>query len=138
VDVSQVFSDPPMNLFAGELENGELSLGAEARFTPPAHLRDLPPGHYRFGARPGQIHLENPDQARMALSGEVEVAEIAGSETYIHVRHGEASWVVQVEGVHTFGLGDPITVYIEPDRLFAFDSAGQLAAAPGSVRPDAG
>jgi len=138
VDVSQVFSDPPMNLFPGELDNGELSLGAEARFTPPAHLRDLPPGRYRFGVRPGQIHLDNPEQARMALTGEVEVAEIAGSETYIHVRHGGASWVVQAEGVHTYGLGKPITVYIEPDRLFAFDGAGRLAAAPASVRPGTG
>lgn len=137
VDVSQVFSDPPMNLFAGELDNGELSLESEARSASPGHLRDLPPGHYRFGVRPGQIHLKNPDQARMALTGEVEVAEIAGSETYIHVRHGETAWVVQVEGVHAYGLGDPITVYIDPGRLFAFDSAGQLAAAPVSARADA-
>mgnify|MGYP002760846393 FL=1 len=137
VAVSQVFSDPPMNLFAGELDNGELSLGAEARFTAPTHLRDLPSGRYRFGVRPGQMHLDNRDQARMALTGEVEVAEIAGSETYIHVSHGEAAWVVQVEGVHAFGLGDPITVYIDPDRLFAFDSAGRLVAAPASARPDA-
>ncbi len=138
VEVSQVFSDPPMNLFAGELDNGELSLGAEARFTSPPQLRDLPPGHYRFGVRPGQIHLEDPEQTRMALTGEVEVAEIAGSETYIHIRHGDASWVVQVEGVHAFGLGDPITVHIDPGRLFAFDSAGQLAAAPVAVRSGTG
>lgn len=138
VAVSQVFSDPPMNLFAGELDNGELSLGAEARFAAPPHLRDLPPGRYRFGVRPGQIHLDNPEHTRMALNGEVEVAEIAGSETYIHVRHGEASWVVQIEGVHVFGLGDPITVYIDPGRLFAFDSADRLAAAPATVRPGAG
>ncbi|MEF8833333.1 MAG: ABC transporter ATP-binding protein [Halofilum sp. (in: g-proteobacteria)] len=138
VDVSQVFSDPPMNLFDGELDNGELSLGADARFTVPAHLHDLEPGRYRFGVRPGQMHLDDPEGARMALTGEVEVAEIAGSETYIHVRRGETAWVVQVEGVHAFGLGDPITVHIDPQRLYAFDSGGRLAAAPATVRAGAG
>lgn len=137
VDVSQVFSDPPMNLFSGELDNGELSLGPEARFTTPGHLQGLPSGRYRFGVRPGQMHLADPEGARMALSGEVEVAEIAGSETYIHVERGDASWVVQAEGVHAFGLGDPITVHIDPERLHAFDSTGRLAAAPATVRTSA-
>ena len=137
VAVSQVFSDPPMNLLAGELRDGELALGEGTRLPAPAHLHELPPGRYRFGIRPGQIAIERRGPDQLALTGEVEVAELAGSETYIHVRHGDAAWVVQVEGVHPFGLGDEITVYMDPQRLFAFDADGRLAAAPARHRPAA-
>ena len=60
----------------------------------------------------------------------VELAEISGSETFIHVTHGGVSWVVQEEGVHSFALGERLRVFVDPGHLFAFDHDGRLVAAP--------
>ena len=57
-------------------------------------------------------------------------SEISGSETFVHARHNGLSLVVQREGVHRYELGQPVTLYIDPKRLYAFDATGALAAAP--------
>lgn len=130
VAVSQVFSDPPMNLVDGRLADGELVLGEDVRLTPPSHLAALEPGRYRLGVRPPHVFANRRGPGDVAVPGEVEVAEISGSETYIHLRHGEGAWVVQEEGVHHYELGDRITVYMDPAHLFAYDLDGRLVAAP--------
>ncbi len=133
LSVSQVFSDPPMNLLEGALSKGELVLGREIRIEPPPHLQGLEEGDYRIGVRPAHVSIERHNANQVAVAGEVEVAEISGSDTYIHLQHHEAAWVVQASGVHNIDLGERITVYIDVDRLFAFDSEGNLAAAPGYI-----
>lgn len=131
IAVSQVFNDPPMNLVPGRLGSGELVLGEDVRLAPPRHLAELANGEYRLGVRPPHVFVRRRGPDDVAIPGEVEVAEISGSETYIHLRHGDVAWVVQEEGVHDFELGDRITVYMDPAHLFAFDLEGHLVAAPG-------
>ena len=64
------------------------------------------------------------------IAGTVDLAEVSGSETFVHVVHGDTSLVVQEEGVHSIGIGTEICVFLDPDNLFAFDGAGRLVAAP--------
>ncbi len=130
VAVSQVFSDPPMNLAPGELRGGRVAFGRDIRMEAPPHLRGLGDGHYRFGVRPAHLTIERDTPGQIPLTGEVEVAELAGSETYIHLHHDELEWVVQASGVHSVWPGDSLTVHVDPQRLFAFDGDGHLAAAP--------
>jgi glycerol transport system ATP-binding protein len=130
VHVSQVFSDPPMNLIPAQLDNGELTLGDGTRFPAPAHLRGLAAGEYRIGLRPPHLNVTAPTDNAIPLDGVVEVAEISGSETYIHMRRDQHEWVVQQEGVHSFHMNDPIRVYADPRHLFVFRGDGKLAAAP--------
>lgn len=129
--VSQVFSDPPMNLVDARLSGDELVLGRDIRLEAPPHLRSLSAGAYRVGVRPLHVRLQQRDTADVAVAGEVDTAEISGSETYVHLLHNESAWVVQAAGVHDFGLGERVTVYVDPNHLFAFDDRGRLAAAPG-------
>lgn len=129
IDVSQVFSDPPMNLVDGRIDDDGIVLGEGVRLHPPAHLAGLARGDYRFGIRPPHLFVHRHGADDVALPGEVEVAEISGSETYIHMRHGDGSWVVQEAGIHDFALGQRITVYLDPAHLFAFDLEGRLVAA---------
>ncbi len=137
VAVSQVFSDPPMNLAEGELRAGELTLGAAERFAAPHHFAGLGEGRYRIGLRPAHLGMA-PGGDDITLGARVEVAEIAGSETFVHVSHGESAWVAQASGVHDFKLGEDIRVYIDPRRLFAFvRDDGRLMAAPSGARDHA-
>jgi glycerol transport system ATP-binding protein len=124
-----VFSDPPMNMVAGELDDGVL-LGGGTRLPLPAHFERLPGGRYRFGVRPNHLSIFRRADVESEISAEVIVPEISGSETYIHVRHHEVDWVIQQEGVHDIAIGSTVTMYLDPDRLFAFDADGALVAAP--------
>jgi glycerol transport system ATP-binding protein len=130
VGVGQVFSDPPMNLTDGRVEAGVVHLGADLRLPLKHHLARLPPGRYRFGVRANHLFIARRTADDLELAGTVELAEINGSETFVHVLHGGASWVVQEAGVHSIGIDQQIRVYVDPRYVFAFDEQGRLVAAP--------
>jgi glycerol transport system ATP-binding protein len=60
----------------------------------------------------------------------VELAEISGSETYVHLHRGSVALVAQLTGVHQLALGMPCTMYCRPDQLFVFAADGALLYAP--------
>ena len=128
--VGEIFSDPPMNLMPVELAGGQARLSADVAFAAPTHMNGLGAGHYRLGVRANHIFLEPRAAADLAVPASVELSEISGSETFVHARHNGLSLVVQREGVHRYELGQPVTLHIDPQRLYAFDATGALAAAP--------
>ena len=128
--VGEVFSDPPMNTADGELADGEVRLGGGVRFPARAHLADLAPGRYRFGVRANHLSVQRRGDEDVAVTAQVELAEVNGSETFVHARHDDIAWVVQEEGVHSVGVGGEVTVYLQPGSLYAFDTQGLLVAAP--------
>ncbi len=128
--VAEIFSDPPMNLIEGRVAGGRAVLGRGIELPLVAHMEDLKDGSYRFGVRAHHLELERAAEDEIGIPAEVELAEISGSETFVHVHHHEVSWVVQREGVHSHQLGEAVTVYVSPEHLFVFGSDGALRAAP--------
>lgn len=135
-EVAASFSDPPMNMIGGRVEGGEAVLGAGVRIPLSTHMAELRPGAYRFGVRAHHLAMRRAGPADVAIPGEVELAEISGSETFVHVHHNEVSWVVQQEGVHTYRLGEAVRLHVDPASLYVFAEDGALRAAP--ARPAAG
>jgi glycerol transport system ATP-binding protein len=129
-EVALTFSDPPMNMIDGRIEDGTARLGREVRVPLTHHLQGLPPGRYRFGVRASHLAMRPRDGSDVAIPGEVDLAEISGSETFVHVRHNEIAWVVQQEGVHTHRLGEAVSIHVSPARLYVFAEDGALRAAP--------
>jgi glycerol transport system ATP-binding protein len=131
--VGEIFSDPPMNLMPADLGGLQARISADVAFAAPAHMRPLGAGRYRLGVRANHIFLEPQSAgatATLAVPATVDLSEISGSETFVHARHNGLTLVVQREGVHRYELGQPVTLYIDPRRLYIFDEAGRLAAAP--------
>ena len=77
-----------------------------------------------FGLHPGNVTLD-----ASGVAAEVELAEISGSETYLHVRHGEMRLVAHLSGIHSHAFGERVPVALEGDRLFAF-TAQRAASRP--------
>ena len=128
--VAAVYSDPPMNTLAVTVENG-VARGRSGLALPlTAHLAGLRDGHRTLGIRANHLSIRRQGPADVAIRADVELAEISGSETFIHVRNGDLHWVVQEEGVHDHALQQSIEVFLDPSRLYAFDTAGKLEAAP--------
>ncbi|MBC7993976.1 MAG: ABC transporter ATP-binding protein [Rhizobacter sp.] len=127
IRVARAFSDPPMNLIAGNAASIGISLPAGVQLSvplPQAHTQALTIGvrasALRVHQRPGDV----------ALPGKVELAEISGSDTFVHVDTAIGEVVAQLTGVHFFDLAAPITLYLHPEHVHVFDSAGLLLVSP--------
>lgn len=132
VRVAEIFSDPPMNLMDGVVRDGKVTLLNDIQLNLGGHMAGLEPGSYCFGARANNLSIRRRTVDDIEITMTIELAEVSGSETFIHARHNDLSMVVQETGVHSFTLGEKAHVYLNPTRLFAFDGDhGGLAAAPG-------
>jgi glycerol transport system ATP-binding protein len=128
IRVARAFSDPPMNLLPASAVNGALAL--DTRGEPVTLALGLPAdgpvtvgvraNALRPAARPGDV----------ALAGRVELAEISGSDTFVHVHTDVGELVAQWSGVHELALGSRLPLYLDPARVHVFDGSGRLLRAP--------
>ena len=125
--VARAFSDPPMNLLAAEVADGGARLQDGA-----VVAVDLPRQTSRaltLGIRASALRL-SPRPGDLALPGRVELAEISGSDTFVHVHTAVGELVAQLTGVHEFELGAALTLHVQPAQIYAFDASGALLVAP--------
>jgi glycerol transport system ATP-binding protein len=137
--VGAVFSDPPMNFIDAEIGEGGVALADGTRLPLAGHGRGLPPGPCRVGIRANHLTPTRLGPAQVAIRATVELSEINGSETFLHVVHRGVPLVAHEEGVHVHRIGDPVEVHVDPACVFVFSPDGRLLAAPqGGLRPLAG
>ena len=125
--VARAFSDPPMNLLAADVAEG----GAQLQGGPLIAV-SLPREATRsltLGIRASAVRVA-PRPGDVALAGQVELAEISGSDTFVHVHTAVGEIVAQLTGVHDFALGSAITLHVNPAQVYAFDQSGDLLVAP--------
>ncbi|WP_066157254.1 ABC transporter ATP-binding protein [Hydrogenophaga pseudoflava] len=125
--VARAFSDPPMNLLAAEVAEG----GAQLKGGPLLAV-ELPQRATRaltLGVRASAVRVA-PRPGDVALAGQVELAEISGSDTFVHVHTAVGEIVAQLTGVHDFALGSAITLHVNPAQVYAFNESGDLLVAP--------
>ena len=125
--VARAFSDPPMNLLAADVAEG----GAQLQGGPLIAV-SLPREATRsltLGIRASAVRVA-PRPGDVALAGQVELAEISGSDTFVHVHTAVGEIVAQLTGVHELALGSAITLHVNPAQVYAFDQTGDLLVAP--------
>jgi len=128
IRVARAFSDPPMNLIAARAASLGVTLGGGLNLQVP--LQRQFDGGLTVGVRASALRVQQRGND-VALPGRVELAEISGSDTFVHV-HTEAAGelVAQLTGVHYFDLGQPLTLYLDPAQAYVFDPQGALLVAP--------
>ena len=123
--VARAFSDPPMNLLRGEAGHGAITLDGGVSL-PRTSAAD---GSVTIGIRASALQTQASSNS-IALPGKVELAEISGSDTFVHASTAVGEMVAQFTGVHQFELGANITLYLQPDQVYVFDDKGALLSAP--------
>ena len=108
---ARAFSDPPLNLL-------------------PASLHRRTDNATQIGVRAHHVRLSRIDQRELEITGRVELAEISGSETYLHIHHDHGSLVAQLPGVHELPIGAPCSAFIDPAKVFGFDALGNVTSLP--------
>ena len=132
VAVARAFSDPPMNLVAASATATGVALptGVQLPLTwPHGNRGSTPLAPATLGIRASALRVHGRD-GDLALAGTVELAEISGSDTFVHVDTPIGELVAQLTGVHDFTLGAAVTLYLSPAQVYLFDAAGDLLLAP--------
>jgi glycerol transport system ATP-binding protein len=130
IEAAKLFSEPAINLIPGRLSNNEVTFDESVHFPLDHDLRQLKPGNYMFGVLPSHIGLVPNHDDDLELSMQMQLAEISGSETYMHVVNEHFNLIIQLSGVINYHIGDPIKVYLPTHKLFVFDHAGNTVQTP--------
>ncbi|PIF27638.1 carbohydrate ABC transporter ATP-binding protein (CUT1 family) [Acidovorax sp. 56] len=128
LSVARAFSDPPMNLIPAtplaqgvRLQGGsDLAIPLPSGSAAGALTVGVRASALRVHARPGDV----------SVSGVVELAEISGSDTFVHAHTPWGELVAQLTGVHYFELGTGITLHLDPAQAYVFGADERLVWAP--------
>jgi glycerol transport system ATP-binding protein len=126
--VARAFSDPPMNLLTGQAAEGGVQLTNGhllALGLPSSAGREL-----TVGVRASALRIRGRE-GDLVINGTVDLAEISGSDTFVHAHTPVGDLVAQLTGVHNFDLGSPISLHVSPSHVYVFDASGALVLAPG-------
>ena len=122
--VAEISNDPPMNIIEAKISDNNIQfegIDVEA----PQHLSKLTEDGLKIGLRSSDIQLnENGHEF------EVELAEISGSETLLHLKRGDTKIIVSIEEVLNFKIHDKVKINFKIDRAYAFHADGKLASSP--------
>jgi glycerol transport system ATP-binding protein len=130
---ARVFSDPPMNFVPAVKSGPHITIG-DVKTTASGPLASLPDGTFRAGFRANHLTLDHNSAAAIAFDAQVIVTEITGSESFLHLQHGDDRWVGLVHGVHDLAPGTAAKVWLDPAHVYIFGQDGRLVApAPYAV-----
>src|SRR6201991_2191931 len=131
--VAQVFSDPPLNIVGIEKKNGSVQYAGGVAAPASGLYATLADGAYRVGFRAHQLEVAKEGAGRHVFPATVNVTEITGSESFVHLNRDASNWVAVLQGIHEFEPGHVLDAVLDPDNLFVFDAADRLVASPGAM-----
>jgi len=123
---ARVFSNPPMNFLDVEKKADHILFGEGQSLIAKAGLANLADGHYTAGFRPNHLEINEHSADAMEFTAKLEVTEITGSETFLHLQHGPDKWIGHVHGVQELSLDSDIPVYLDPSHIYIFAKDGGL------------
>jgi len=122
--VAEISNDPPMNILQAEIDSNKIKFeGIEVDI--PNHLKDLKDKNFNLGIRASNIELNEK-----GFEFEVELAEISGSETLLHLKRGSAKIIASIEEVMNFNINDKVKIIFNINKVYAFNENGILASSP--------
>lgn len=136
----QYFSDPPMNFLPARVENGVLAMSAQLKIPVDTLQVPLSSGEYIVGIRPHHIEVRHKgegsdvDDRFLRGSAEVELAEIVGSDTTIHLKHHGNDITALSNDVGFFDLGEEVSMFIDSQQMHIFSPTGSLLVSAKAVR----
>lgn len=129
IEAAELFSEPPINVLNGTLNQKMVTLrnGCRFKFEQAGQMHS---GEYFFGLRPHHLKTVADSDDLVELELKVDVAEISGSETYLHLSDGPMILVAHLGGVHNFHTDTPLRMYFSPSQLYVFDRQGKTVQLP--------
>jgi glycerol transport system ATP-binding protein len=138
---AQTFADPPLNTVTAIKSGGRFTLGDQTAnpdggagaLPVPDHLSRIADGPVTLGIQPHHLSLSPAFEGAPALKVRTQISEIAGSESFIHVRHGDSRWVMLTHGVCDLDPALDVNVFVDTRHLMAFGDDGRALARDASA-----
>ena len=122
--VAEISNDPPMNILQANIGSNKIKFeGIEIDL--PNHLNNVKDENFNLGIRASDIELSDN-----GFEFEVELAEISGSETLLHLKRGNAKIITSIEEVMNFNIHDKVKINFNINKVYAFNENGILASSP--------
>jgi multiple sugar transport system ATP-binding protein len=130
--VAGFIGSPPMNLLKGKIQKRESGLvfteaGEQNAISIPIKgaLEPLASKYLDkpivVGIRPEHITEESTNGSRVPVASAVDIAEPMGSESLVYMKAGGGSFIAKIHGEKLFHQGEPVTVYVDTDKILLFD-----------------
>jgi glycerol transport system ATP-binding protein len=128
IESARVFSDPPLNEMAINKSQNVIQFGDLHETPATGILAELADGNYTLAFRADVVSLKAAWPQSISFAGKVAVAEISGSESFVHVASILGTFVCVEAGVSTLQPGQAIGLHVDATRIFVFDRTGALVA----------
>lgn len=133
----EYFSYPPMNLLPCTVTESEAVVAPDFKIPLHAMSVDVPPGAYLLGIRAHHIAVRsdgNPSNGT-TLDAVVELAEIVGSDTTMHLSHNGLEFIALSQDFRHFQLNQTVKVSFDPAQIHIFDAqSGGIVRNAAKVR----
>jgi glycerol transport system ATP-binding protein len=130
---ARTFSDPPLNTIVLRKQGAGFLLDGGAALPVPAGLASIPDGTYTIGFQPHHLSLSPANAQAVPVRAKVQITEITGSESFVHLDFADSRWVMLAPGIHHFEPDETVEVFIDPRRLMVFDGQGRAAQPAGQL-----
>jgi glycerol transport system ATP-binding protein len=125
---ARVFSDPPMNFLQISKTGNRIMFGDGQSAAATGKIAELPDGRFTAGFRPNHLEIGKHAADAMEFKATLNVTELTGSETFVHLDHHGERWVGLIHGVHHLSLGEALSVWLDPRHVYIFSEDGKLVA----------
>jgi glycerol transport system ATP-binding protein len=133
IQTARTFSDPPINLIDATIDDAGVAQCGDGLAIPLSAAQRQGGAKVVLGLRAHSLRTGAEQPGDFAIDARVDLSEISGSETYVHLHRGAIGLVAQLTGVHSLEPGAACRVYCRPEELFVFSFDGALQFAPGGV-----
>ena len=117
-----------MNFLAVSKTGDRLMFGDGQSAPALGKLAELPDGRYTAGFRPNHLEIISHSSEAMKFTAKLQVTELTGSETFVHLDHHGERWVGLIHGVHDLTLGADLDVWLDARHVYIFGEDGALVA----------
>ena len=113
-----------MNILKATIESNKINF-ERIDIKIPHHLHNIRNKNFNLGIRASDIELSDS-----GFEFEVELAEISGSETLLHLKRGDVKIITSIEEVMNFNINDKVKINFNTKKVYAFNESGILASSP--------
>ena len=125
VDVGAYFSYPSMNILECECEKREgrawIRVSEELAFAWPDVGAEIEAGPLSLGVRAHTVQPGSGSDGDVRFTSTVQLAEVVGSDTEIHLEHDGHSLIALVPSIVSHPLGEEIQMCLDPTQCYLFD-----------------
>jgi glycerol transport system ATP-binding protein len=128
IEAARVFSDPPLNEMLIVKRGGTVHFGDSHSAPAAGVLGGLEDREYTLAFRADIVSLDGAWAVSLSFPGQVSLAEISGTESFVHVDTAVGRVVCVEAGVSARQPQQAVTVDVDATRVMVFERDGRLAA----------